>query len=288
MKKNSLKIFFKIALVLVMGATVYNCKSDDESTVVIDNRTIKVVENPTFGKILTDKDGKSLYFFSRDYKGTSACTSAACLDAWPIFYTQDLSKIDASLATSDFSNITRTDGKMQTTYKGWPLYYYKNDTAAGQTVGDKVNNVWYIAKPDYTVMYTAAQLLGHDGKNYVTSNNASTYTEGTGSTFYLTDGKGRTLYRFKNDTQNSNHYTQPNLANNGNWPIVELNKMRFPSIMNAADFGTITVQGKTQLTYKGWPIYYFGQDAARGDNKGISYPVPNVWPILNLDTATAP
>jgi hypothetical protein len=38
-------------------------------------------------------------------------------------------------------------------------------------------------------------------------------------------------------------------------------------------FSTIDVFGKKQLTYKGWPIYYFGLDGAkRGATKGVSVP----------------
>ncbi|MDH6252554.1 putative lipoprotein with Yx(FWY)xxD motif [Chryseobacterium sp. H1D6B] len=282
MKKNSW-----IVLLLMMGFLTYSCNSDDDNNTTVDNRTVKISENAAFGKVLTDKDGKTLYFFSRDYKGISACTSAGCVDTWPIFYNENLN-IDNSLNAADFGTITRQDGKKQTTYKGWPLYYYKNDINTSDTAGDKVNNVWFVAKPDYTVMSVAAQLLGHNGKNYTASNNASTYTEGTGSTFYLTDANGRTLYRFKNDTKNTNNFTAANLSNNGVWPVAEINTMKFPSIVNAADFATITVHGKTQITYKGWPLYYFGQDTARGDNKGISFPSPNVWPILNTDTSLAP
>lgn len=286
MKKKSLKNYWKLALLLCIGLFAYSCNSDDETQMTVDNRTVKVAENATFGKILTDKDGKTLYFFSVDSKSTSLCTNG-CLDAWPIFYTDNLAINDSSLNASDFAIITRADGKKQTTYKGWPLYYYKDDVKAGDTTGDKVHDVWYVAKPDYSVMYVTSQLVGHDTKNYLASNNASIFTEGTGSTFYLTDAYGKTLYKFKNDVKNTNNFTTSNFSNNGVWPIAELNKMKVPSILSAADFGTITVYGKTQLTYKGWPLYYFGQDAARGDNKGISFPVPSVWPIVNTDTALA-
>ena len=285
MKKNPFKNSWKIVLLFFISSIIYNCSDDDNNTV--DSTTIRVVENSTFGKVLTDKSGKTLYFFSNDCKGASVCTGG-CVDAWPIFYTNDLSAIDASLNAADFGTITRADGSKQTTYKGWPLYYYKSDVNAGDTYGDKVNNVWYVAKPDYTVMYVSAQLLGHDGNNYTTSSNASTFTVGTGNTFYLTDSYGKTLYRFKNDTQNTNTFTAADFSNNNVWPIAELSKMKVPSILSISDFGTITVHGKTQLTYKGWPLYYFGQDTNRGDNKGISFPVPNIWPILNTDTTSAP
>lgn len=35
-------------------------------------------------------------------------------------------------------------------------------------------------------------------------------------------------------------------------------------------------------------MYYFGQDAQRGDNFGVGFPTAGVWPILNPDTEVAP
>lgn len=240
--------------------------------------TVKLAEDLTFGNILTDAEGASLYFFSLDTKDTSACTSAECLGAWPIFYQEDII-VGEGLDDSDFATIERTDGAMQTTYKGWPLYYFAGDNTVGDTNGDKVNNVWFIAKPDYSLMYVRAQLVGHDGKNYL-----GDYTEGDGTTFYITDIEGRTLYGFIADTKDTNSYTNPDFSNDAVWPIYEMELDKIPSILDAADFGSIDVFGRTQITYKGWPLYYFGQDQARGDNKGISFPAPGVWPILNVDT----
>ncbi len=239
--------------------------------------SLKLVDNATFGKILTDVDGKSLYFFSLDTKDNSACLDG-CLNVWPVFYQESVT-VDSGLQASDFATIDRTDGTKQTTYKGWPLYYYANDSAPGDTGGDKVNDVWYIAKPDYSLMYVSAQLIGHDGKNYLDD-----YTEGDGSSFYITDIEGRTLYGFIADTKDTNNFTAPDFSNNQIWPIAEITLDKIPSILDAADFGTIDVFGRTQLTYRGWPLYYFGQDAVRGDNKGISFPSPGVWPIVNTDT----
>lgn len=42
------------------------------------------------------------------------------------------------------------------------------------------------------------------------------------------------------------------------------------------------------MTYKGWPLYYFGQDEARGDNYGVGFPAAGIWPIVNPDTEVAP
>jgi predicted lipoprotein with Yx(FWY)xxD motif len=275
--------------IFVIAFLFQSCSKDSNPTPIVDPspdpspvaKSVKLADNATFGKILTDADGKSLYFFSLDTKDNSACLDG-CLDVWPVFYKETIT-IDTGLQASDFATINRTDGTKQTTYKGWPLYYFANDNTPGDTNGDKVNDVWYVAKPDYSLMYVSAQLVGHDGKNYLDD-----YNEGEGASFYLVDIAGNTLYSFSNDAKNTNNFTKSDFSNNAVWPIAEISIYKIPSILNPADFGTIDVFGKAQLTYKGWPLYYFGQDAARGDNKGISFPSPGIWPIVNNLSALAP
>jgi len=47
----------------------------------------------------------------------------------------------------DFGTITREDGKKQTTFRGYPLYYWAGDKAPGDTKGQGVGNVWYVIDP---------------------------------------------------------------------------------------------------------------------------------------------
>ncbi len=257
----------------------------DNTPPPVVNNDVRLVNNATFGNVLTDSEGFSLYFFSPDSKGDSNCIDG-CVDAWPIFYVADFT-LDNGLVADDFGSITRSDGEMQTTYKGWPLYYFNNDLAAGDVNGDGVGGVWYVAKPDYSVMMTQAQLVGRDSNGDET-NLTDTYEPGDEQTFYMTDANGNTLYRFVNDTSGDNNFTVDDFSNNAVWPIFEEALQNVPSILNPADFDTIDVFGRQQLTYKGWPLYYFGQDAERGDNFGVGFPVAGVWPILNPDTETAP
>lgn len=280
--KTKIKLSKTIYLLLLLPLIFLSCNDDDD-----DNgnnpepNSVRLSNNATFGQILTDSDGNSLYFFSLDTKDTSECLGG-CLDVWPVFFSANLT-VDSGLNIADFATINRTDGAMQTTYQGWPLYYFANDVTAGDTNGDQANDIWYIAKPDYSLMYVSAQLIGHDGNNYL-----SDYTVGDGSTFYITDIDGNTLYTFINDTNNTNNFTANDFSNNSVWPIAEISLDKIPSILNSSDFGTIDVFGRTQLTFRGWPLYYFGQDSTRGDNKGISFPVPGVWPIANINTTIAP
>ncbi|OOG17862.1 hypothetical protein BWD42_11190 [Sphingobacterium sp. CZ-UAM] len=268
-------------MAFVMLALFISCSKDDDKAPEDKKKGIQIASTVQFGAILTDANGRTLYFFSNDTKGASTCTGN-CLATWPIYHNNETSsdmKIDKSL----LGEITRADGSKQSTYKGWPLYYYAGDSQSDPVKGDAVNKIWYVAKPDYLLMVANAQLVGHDGKNYL-----GDYTEGTGSTLYLTDDKGRTLYAFNPDKFNKNTFTKPDFSNDNVWPIYQMDKGALPSLVKSADISVIDVFGKKQLTFKGWPMYYFGQDQQRGDNKGISFPRPGVWPILNDKTATAP
>lgn len=276
--KNRLILgFFTITLF-----TITSCNDNDDTIYEIEETiNIALSTDATLGNILVDANGNSLYFFSKDTKVTSNCNDG-CLDNWPAFYVENI-EVGSGLDANDFSTITRTDGAKQTTYKNWPLYSFANDNASGDTNGDGVAGVWFIAKPDYSIMYANAQLIGNDGENYL-----GDYTLGDATTSYFVSISGRTMYTFMNDANNKNNFTNSDFSNNAAWPIVEVSLDKIPSTLNIADFGTIDVFGKTQLTYKGWPLYYFGQDTERGDNKGISVPNPGVWPIVNKNITVAP
>ena len=269
-------------LALLIAGTLLGLSACKKDTTNPETKPgVKLTANAELGNILVDENGMTLYFFSKDVDGQSACTDG-CLDNWPVFYSSTL-EIGAGLDQNDFAVITRSDGKPQITYKGWPLYYFINDKKAGDVKGEGVKGVWFVAKPDYSVMLAAGQLTGVDGKNYL-----SDYTEGNGITPFLTDASGQTLYIFTKDSANTNRFTAPDLSNNGVWPVAEITPGKVPSSFNAADFDQIDVYGKKQLTYKGWPLYYFGQDMKRGDTKGVSFPKPGVWPVVNLSTPAAP
>ena len=282
MKNLSNKLILGFCTIVFFTLTSCNDSDDNpygnEEPVVVN---VKLSTDASLGNVLVDAEGKSLYFFSKDTKTASNCADG-CLNSWPAFYTANI-QVGSGLDSSDFGTITRADGAKQTTYKNWPLYYFANDNTAGDTNGDGVGGVWFIAKPDYSVMYANAQLVGNDGNNYL-----GDYTLGDGATSYFVSLKGRTMYTFKNDTNSKNNFTNSDFSNNAVWPIVEITLDEIPSTLNKGDFGTIAVFGKIQLTYKGWPLYYFGQDTQRGDNKGISVPNPGVWSVVNKGISVAP
>ena len=271
-----MKQFLTVCLIM----SVFFVKAQNTSVV-------KLKMSPALGNYLTDKDDKTLYFFSNDANGKNNCTGG-CEAAWPIFTGEapTQAKLGQGLSAADFGVITTSGGKKQITYKGWPLYYFSPKNVPeppNSTTGEGAGNVWYVAKPDYTIMLVNNQLTGNDGKKYKSDN-----TEGEAKTTYLTDGKGRALYTFKNDKSKKNNFSKEG-AENKAWILYEANQIVVPSKLDKSLFSTIDVFGKKQLTYNGWPLYYFGQDeGVIGSNKGISVPQPGFWPIAAKDIPAAP
>ena len=52
--------------------------------------------------------------------------------------------VDATL----LGTITRDDGSTQVTYNGWPLYYFQDDVAPGDTNGQGMEGVWFLVSPE--------------------------------------------------------------------------------------------------------------------------------------------
>lgn len=286
MKRNKrlLRLAGPVLGILLMASACK--KNNSNSNTAVTAPKVQVMSNSKFGNILTDSAGHTLYFFSHDANGNSDCYGN-CAVAWPPFYSAALT-LSTGLNSSDFGTTSRTDGKMQTTYKGWPLYYFSQDSTAGSVKGDPIENVWFVAKPDYSVMLASTQLVGEDKMNYIKSNNQ--IIAGTGVTQYLTDAYGRTLYLFSHDSSLENKFTTPNFSDNGVWPIDTVSNVNtVPSILAKSQFTTLPVYGMTQFACKGWPLYYFSGDSSiRGNTRGVSVPKPGVWPILNDSTFNAP
>jgi predicted lipoprotein with Yx(FWY)xxD motif len=284
---------FRSSAILLISSLLLTIASCDKNSAPppAPVQQVKLQNSATLGNYLTDKDGNTLYYFSNDFNGANNCLGG-CAALWPEFNVDNLAadQLGSGLKLSDFSSVTTSANKKQVTYKGFPLYYYaplvngvNTREAPGQTTGENVGGIWFVAKPDYSIMLINAQLVGHDGKNY-----KSDYTEGTGKTVYFADSLGRTLYAYKVDKANKNNFTKQDFSNNSVWPIYETDKMVVPSTLDKTLFGSIDVFGRKQLTYKGWPLYYFGQDGTtRGANKGISFPSPGIWPVVTKNTPAA-
>lgn len=100
-----------------------------------------VLASSELGDIITDGSGATLYLFLPDDQGESVCYDQ-CEAAWPplVATTTAGDGLDPSL----IGTVERTDGSVQVTYNGWPLYYFANDLVPGETNGQGANEVWYV------------------------------------------------------------------------------------------------------------------------------------------------
>ena len=110
-----------------------------------DHHAVKITQKEGIGSYLTDAEGKTLYWFKKDSPGQSAC-AGPCVEKWPLYFREKVAA-PAGIDANDFATINRGDGKPQTTFRGYPLYYWVNDAKAGETSGQGVNNVWYAIDP---------------------------------------------------------------------------------------------------------------------------------------------
>ncbi len=107
--------------------------------------TVMVAES-SLGQILVDGEGRTLYMFKPDSAGEPTCYDD-CETNWPpLTVTGDITAGEG-LDASKFVTVDRTDGSKQVKVGTWPLYYFKNDAAPGDTNGQGQGDVWYVVSP---------------------------------------------------------------------------------------------------------------------------------------------
>ena len=100
------------------------------------------------GMVLVDSKGYALYDFHNDKGGKSACYGA-CAEAWPPLTTSGAPTVGNGAMKSMLGTIERTDGTMQVTYNGHPLYTFVGDKKPGEGNGNDVKafgGQWYALK----------------------------------------------------------------------------------------------------------------------------------------------
>jgi predicted lipoprotein with Yx(FWY)xxD motif len=110
-----------------------------------ENVGVKIMEKEAVGRYLADGQGITLYSYAKDEKNVSHCLEG-CAVNWPPFHADPAAET-VGCNPSDFSTIIRSDGREQTTYKGTPLYYFKNDQYPGDTFGQGLGDVWFLVNP---------------------------------------------------------------------------------------------------------------------------------------------
>jgi predicted lipoprotein with Yx(FWY)xxD motif len=109
-----------------------------------DGTTVAVASG-TLGDILVDGDGRTLYAFTKDQGGQSAC-SGQCADNWPAL--TGTATAGTGAQASLLSASMQANGDNQVTYGGKPLYYFAGDAKPGDVNGQGVGEVWFVLSAD--------------------------------------------------------------------------------------------------------------------------------------------
>jgi predicted lipoprotein with Yx(FWY)xxD motif len=108
---------------------------------------LNVASDSAGNSYLTAYNGMTLYVTSKDTMASSTCTGS-CASTWPPYTTATASSLTPGAGiTGAVGTITRSDGSMQITYRGIPLYFYSADSAPGQETGQGFGGVWSVATP---------------------------------------------------------------------------------------------------------------------------------------------
>jgi predicted lipoprotein with Yx(FWY)xxD motif len=94
--------------------------------------------------LVAASNNHTVYTFDSDSPGVSKC-NGACATTWPpLTVTSGTTPTGGPGVTGQLGTITRSDGSLQVTYKGMPLYFFHSDSKAGDTKGNYTG--WSLVK----------------------------------------------------------------------------------------------------------------------------------------------
>ena len=155
-KRRILAFMAAAAAVAALGAcssSAASSSSASSSPAVAAGTAVKTA-TISGATVLTDGSGFTLYSFAPDTSTTSKCYGA-CAQNWPPVK----GPVTGAGITGTFGTITRTDGSVQATFDGHPLYTFVGDTAPGQDKGNGLNvagGLWHDITPSGTAGATSS------------------------------------------------------------------------------------------------------------------------------------
>jgi predicted lipoprotein with Yx(FWY)xxD motif len=97
--------------------------------------------------ILTNAQGLTLYYRTTDKPPSTVC-SGGCAGAWPpLLFTGSGAPTSSAQLPGKLIAVVDANGN-QVEYDGHPLYTFASDTGPGQTNGEGVGGIWFVATPN--------------------------------------------------------------------------------------------------------------------------------------------
>jgi predicted lipoprotein with Yx(FWY)xxD motif len=104
------------------------------------------ITDSDYGRILANGRGRALYLFTAD-KGNASTCSGDCATAWPPYTVKRKPAAGPGSKAGLIGTTRRSDGRLQATYAGHPVYFYVGDNEPGEVLCQAVNEFggfWYV------------------------------------------------------------------------------------------------------------------------------------------------
>lgn len=249
-----MRLIRTLGLVVILALSAFTALAQEDVSTLNLN-----MDNAELGSYLVDADGMALYIFTNDVDGTSTC-SGDCLEAWPALIVAEGETVTTgSNISGRTGTVAREDGTIQVTYNGMPLYYFASDEAAGDTNGQGLGDVWFVAQTP-TVGIGGNEDLGR----------------------FLVDANGITLYTFDNDSENESACSGDCAAA---WPpltVESADDLTWQAGVAGEWASFEREDGTLQVSFNGQPLYYWQDDAVAGDASG--HTLGDVWFVARANT----
>jgi predicted lipoprotein with Yx(FWY)xxD motif len=143
--RRSLAIVTAVVLVVALGGGTAAVATSKGSNATVRPR------HTTLGTVLADAKGRTLYLFKKDATAKSTC-SGACAVNWPPALAGSRPTVGDGLDDAALGTTRRSDGKVQVTYAGHPLYRFAGDngkpgSVRGQGI-DAFGGRWFVVGTD--------------------------------------------------------------------------------------------------------------------------------------------
>ena len=154
MKRIWIAILTAAALALVIAACGSSGKKTTAATTAAAAQPAQGVKvslrKVSFGTVLVGPNSHTTYLFLKD-KGTTSQCNGKCAVSWAPLTTSGQPQAGPGLKASLLGTSKRSDGTMQVTYGGHPIYYYDDDKKPGMTEGEgkkEFGAEWYAVGAD--------------------------------------------------------------------------------------------------------------------------------------------
>lgn len=142
-----------VAILCLVGMSLA-CRSESADTTAAGGTVLAVGESPDIGRYLTDAEGRPLYVRPADGQSASTCYDE-CADSWRAVpgSTPPPQTAEPAIQFELIGALARTDGTLQVSYAGRPLYYAVDGAPLRRSVTDQWG-VWSLVFPHGEPMVT--------------------------------------------------------------------------------------------------------------------------------------